>query len=206
MTAKLESVPWVAGGRKSGPPVDDAAPDDVVLLRDTAEGDTRALAELYRRHAAGLFGFLCHLAGDRTVAEEILQDTMLAVWRSSAGFGGRSAVRTWLYGVARRQAHNRLRSLPAPQARLDDLPEPTTTEPGPEEIALARADVAAVGTAMAQLPTGHREVLALAFHAQLGHADIARVLDVPVGTVKSRLHNARARLADIIAANEEAGS
>ena len=201
MTARIETVTWVTGGREAGRPAADDVPDDD-LLRATAGGDPDALAELYRRHASGLFGFLCRLAGDRAVAEEILQDTMLAVWRSAAGFGGRSAVRTWLYGVARRQAHNRLRSLPVPPAGLDDLPEPAATVPGPEEIALVRADVDAVGVAMAALPAGHREVLALAFHAQLSHADIARVLDVPVGTVKSRLHNARARLAELV--DEEA--
>jgi RNA polymerase sigma-70 factor (ECF subfamily) len=203
MTARIETVTWVTRGRRVRLPDGDAVPDDD-LLRATAGGDPRALAELYRRHASGLFGFLYRLAGDRAVAEEILQDTMLAVWRSAAGFGGHSAVRTWLYGVARRQAHNRLRSLPTPPAGLDDLPEPAATEPGPEEIALVRADMAVVGAAMAALPTGHREVLALAFHAQLSHADIARVLDVPVGTVKSRLHNARARLAELLATDEEA--
>lgn len=204
MTAKAESVTWVTGGRRLVLPVSDAVPDDDTLLRRTAGGDARALAELYHRHAAGLFGFLYRLAGDRAAAEEILQDTMLAVWRSAAGFGGRSAVRTWLYGVARRQAHNRLRSLPAPLAGLDDLPEPAAAVPGPEEIALVRSDVAVVGAAMAALPAVHREVLALAFHAELSHADIARVLEVPVGTVKSRLHNARAKLAELIAADEEA--
>jgi RNA polymerase sigma-70 factor, ECF subfamily len=203
MTVRIETVTSVTGGGESSLPESDAVPDDE-LLRATAGGDSRALAELYRRHAPGLFGFLYRLAGDRAVAEEILQDTMLAVWRSATAFGGRSAVRTWLYGVARRQAYNRLRSLSTPPVGLDGVPEPAASEPGPEEVALARAETAVVGVAMAALPAGHREVLALAFHAQLSHADIARVLDLPVGTVKSRLHNARARLAELVAAAEEA--
>jgi RNA polymerase sigma factor (sigma-70 family) len=181
------------------------AEDDGVLLQSTAGGDPRALAELYRRHGAGLFGFLYRLAGDRAVAEEILQDTMLAVWQSAASFGGRSAVRTWLYGVARRQAHNRLRSRRAPLPGLDDAPEPATPDPGPERVALARADVAAVAEALPALAEEHREVLALAFNAGLAHAEIAEVLDVPVGTVKSRLHHARARLAALAAMDEEVG-
>jgi RNA polymerase sigma factor (sigma-70 family) len=82
---------------------------DEVLLRRVGRGDADALAALYRRHADGLFWFLLRMAGDRGVAEEILQDTLLAVWRGAGGFAGRSAVRTWLYGIARRQAHNRLR-------------------------------------------------------------------------------------------------
>jgi RNA polymerase sigma factor (sigma-70 family) len=198
MAVEVDSVIQAFGGRRAGLSERDAVSDDL-LLRGTAGGDTRALAELYRRHAPGLFGFLFRITGDRTLAEEILQDTMLAVWRSAARFGANSTVRTWLYGVARRQAHNRLRSLPARPAELDDLSEPAAPEPGPEEIALVRADVAAVGSAMTALPTVHREVLALAFHAKLSHADIARVLGVPVGTVKSRLHNARAKLAELVA-------
>jgi len=203
MTARIETVTWVTGGPGLSLRGSDAVSDEA-LLRATAGGDPRAFAELYRRHASGLFGFLYRIAGDRAVAEEILQDTMLAVWRSGTGFRGHSAVRTWLYGVARRQAHNRLRSLVPPPVTLADVPEPAASGPGPEEIALVRADMAAVGAAMAALPAGHREVLALAFHAQLSHADIAQVLDVPVGTVKSRLHNARARLAELVATDEEA--
>jgi RNA polymerase sigma factor (sigma-70 family) len=189
----------------SGRVMANLAGDDGGLLRGTAGGDPRALAELYRRHGPGLFGYLYRLAGDRAVAEEILQDTMLAVWQSAASFGGRSAVRTWLYGVARRQAHNRLRSRPAPLAGLDDAPEPATQEPGPERVALARADVAAIAGALRALSDEHREVLALAFDAGLAHAEIAEVLGVPVGTVKSRLHHARGRLAALAAMDEEVG-
>jgi sigma-70-like protein len=82
--------------------------DDVLLVR-VADGDTAALTALYRRYGGRLFAFLQCYAGDPMVAEEILQDTLLAVWRSAPRYAGRSGVRTWLFGIARRQAHNRLR-------------------------------------------------------------------------------------------------
>ncbi|MCA2187767.1 RNA polymerase sigma factor [Nonomuraea cavernae] len=82
---------------------------DACVLARVADGDTAALAELYERYGEPLFAFLFRLAGDRGTAEEILQDTMLAVWRSAGTFQRRSSASTWLFGVARRQAHNRLR-------------------------------------------------------------------------------------------------
>src|SRR5688572_3685430 len=73
----------------------DTAPDDAVLLRRVADGDSRSLTRLYERHAGPLFGYLHRLSGDRMTAEEILQDTMLAVWRSAGTFAGRSKPTTW---------------------------------------------------------------------------------------------------------------
>jgi RNA polymerase sigma-70 factor (ECF subfamily) len=78
-------------------------PDTAILAR-VSEGDAGALTELYERYGEPLFAFLYRLAGDKGTAEEILQDTLLAVWRSARSFQGRSKVSTWLFGVARRQA------------------------------------------------------------------------------------------------------
>ena len=128
------------------------------------------------------------------IAEEILQDTLLAVWRGADGFGGRSQVRTWLYGIARRQAHNRLRTARPSATTLDDVDEPPAVEPGPEERALAGLERDRVLTAIDGLGLVHREVLVLTFVAELSQAEIAEVVGVPLGTVKSRLHNARAAL------------
>lgn len=182
----------------------DAAPraeaDDATLLRLVADGDGGALTALYERHGGALFGFLHRLAGDRMTAEEILQDTMLAVWRSAGSFGGRSTATTWLFGVARRQAHNRLRgrASPIPLAALD-RPDAAT---GPDEVAIAAAGGTAVATAIGRLPDHHREVIALVFVAGLPLAEVAAVLAIPVGTVKSRLHHARAALAVLLTVHE----
>jgi RNA polymerase sigma factor (sigma-70 family) len=177
---------------------------DEVLLRRVGRGDADALAALYRRHADGLFWFLLRMAGDRGVAEEILQDTLLAVWRGAGGFAGRSAVRTWLYGIARRQAHNRLRVGRPVEAELDEVAELATTEPGPEELALAGLERDRVLAAVGRLSLVHREVVVLMFVVELSQAEIAAVVGVPVGTVKSRLHHARAALVRSLAELEEA--
>jgi RNA polymerase sigma-70 factor, ECF subfamily len=167
---------------------------DATLLRSVAAGDATSLARLYERHAGPLFGYLYRLAGDRMTAEEILQDTMLAVWRSAAAFEGRSKVSTWLFGVARRQAHNRLRGRAWPQA-VADLPDRPDQAVGPDELAIAAAGGTPVAAAIDRLPDHHRDVIALVFVAGLPLVDVAEVLSIPVGTVKSRLHHARAAVA-----------
>lgn len=177
---------------------------DETLVRQVAEGDAAALAVLYRRYGTRLFGFLQRYAGDRMLAEEILQDTLLAVWRSAGGYAGRSSVRTWLFGIARRQAHNRLRGHRPEQVPLDAVADLADPSPGPAEWAVARAQSAAIAQAFDTLAGQHREVLALAFAGRLPHGEIAEILGVPVGTVKSRLHHARAALARTLADRGEA--
>jgi RNA polymerase sigma factor (sigma-70 family) len=173
---------------------------DEALLRAVAAGDAAALTRLYERHAGALFGYLYRLAGDRMTAEEILQDTMLAAWRSAAAFEGRSKATTWLFGVARRQAHNRLRGRPGPESvPLADRPDPGA---GPDELAIAAVGGTAVAAAIDRLPDHHRDVVALVFVAGLPLADVAEVLAIPVGTVKSRLYHARAAVAAALTAQE----
>jgi len=164
-----------------------------------ADGDSAALAALYRRYGVRLSGFLQRYTRDRTVAEEILQDTLLAVWRSAHLYAERSGVATWLFGIARRQAHNRLRVHRPEQVPLDGLAGWADPAPGPAEWAVANAQGAAIVDAFDALASHHREVLALAFAAHLSHREIAEILGVPVGTVKSRLHHARAALARALA-------
>ena len=174
---------------------------DAALLRSVAAGDAGSLTRLYERHAGPLFGYLYRLAGDRMTAEEILQDTMLAVWRSAAGFDGRSKVSTWLFGVARRQAHNRLRNRASPEP-VADLPDLADRAAGPDEVAIAAAGGTPLAAAVQRLPDHHRDVIALVFVAGLPLADVADVLSIPVGTVKSRLHHARAAVAAALVAQE----
>ena len=115
--------------RRSEPGSDDE------LLRSIAAGDAAALARLDERYAGPLFGYLHRLAGDRMTAEEILQDTMLAVWRSAGTYEGRAKVTSWLFGIARRQAHNRLRGRSDPQPAGADLPDRSDQSAGPEDLA-----------------------------------------------------------------------
>jgi RNA polymerase sigma-70 factor (ECF subfamily) len=172
--------------------------DDPSLLRRVATGDRTALVLLYERHGSVVLAQLGLVVADRGLAEEVLQDTMLAVWNGAATFRGQSRVRSWIIAIARRQLRDRLRKH-RPDL-LDDqrLAERPAPEPGPEEQALDRAEAAAVATAIRSLGLPHREVLGLVFGAGLTLAEAADVLDIPLGTVKSRLAAARNALARLL--------
>jgi RNA polymerase sigma factor (sigma-70 family) len=170
------------------------AESDSDLLAQVAAGDLEALGRLYRRWERPLFRYISQFTADRGVAEEILQDTLVAIWRSAATFEGRATVQTWCFGIARRQAHNRLRGRDVPLTGEDELTTIEDAAPGPEDRALERADADELARAMTQLAVIHREVLLLNFVSGLSYEEIALVIGVPEGTVKSRLSNARRAL------------
>jgi RNA polymerase sigma-70 factor (ECF subfamily) len=174
--------------------------DDASLVRRVASGDRDALATLYQRHGGVVLAQVTIAVGEPALSEEILQDTMLAVWRGAGSFRGESAVRSWIIAIALRKARDRLRRRPVAAvtdvAALSGLP---AREAGPEEAVIERAEAEVIADAVGQLGRLHRDVLGLVFGAGLTLAEAAAVLDVPVGTVKSRLFAARAALARALA-------
>ncbi len=168
---------------------------DEQLLARVVSGAEDALRELYHRHAAAMLRLLRRLTSDTGTAEEILQEAWLAVWRSAHQFRSASSVRAWLLGVTRRQAHNRLRRTAPPPVEIDAVPEPPDPTVDVERQALAAAGRPAIVAAVDRLPRAHREVVVLALVEELPYPDIAEVLEVPVGTVKSRMSKARRMLA-----------
>jgi RNA polymerase sigma-70 factor, ECF subfamily len=172
----------------------DGACDDAGLLHRIGQGDEVAMAAFYREHGRVVFAQVLLVTGERVLAEEIVQDTMLAVWRGAGSFRGESAARSWVIGIARRQTRDRLRGRRlrvVGDAVLADQPGPG---PGPEVMALDRAELAEVKDAIRELAPAHREVLGLAFGSGLSLPEVAGVLEIPVGTVKSRLAAARTAL------------
>jgi RNA polymerase sigma-70 factor (ECF subfamily) len=188
--------------RDSGAPVftagRDGARDDVQLLGRIGQGDEDAMAAFYREHGRVVLAQVLLVTGDRVLAEEIVQDSMLAVWRGAGAFRGESSARSWVIAIARRQTRDRLRGR---RLRVVDdafLAEQPSPGPGPEVLALDRADLAEVMDAIRELASPHREVLGLVFGSGLSLPEVAGVLDIPVGTVKSRLTAARTALSRIL--------
>src|SRR5258708_16710569 len=108
------------------------AVDDRQVVGRIAAGDREALAELYQRYQRILFSYLQQLTPDYGLAEELLQDTLVAVWKSAHRFEGRSSVQTWLIGIARSQAHNTLRQRKLPLIHAPHLHGPPSTPPAPQ--------------------------------------------------------------------------
>lgn len=171
------------------------ASEDAALLRRVAAGEEAALRVLYERHAGGMLRLIRRLTARREVAEEILQESWLAVWRSAGAYRGEAPVRAWLLGVARRQAHNRLRRAEPALVELEDAVDLPTAEPAVEDQVLARAERRDLVAAVLELPEHLREVLVLVLVEDLPYPEVAAVLGVPPGTVKSRMWTARRLLA-----------
>jgi len=175
---------------------------DVRLLARVGQGNRSALAELYGRHAPMLFAYLRRLVGEPELAEEVLQDSFLAVWQGAGGFAGRSSVRVWLVGVARRQALRRLRRFSPELVELGE--ELGLVSPDSAVVVFERLDHAELLGVLGELRAVHREVLGLLLVEQLSYKEIAVVLGVPLGTVKSRVSNARRALAGLLARGSSA--
>jgi RNA polymerase sigma-70 factor, ECF subfamily len=182
----------------TGADTDADAGGDAELLRRISRGDEDAMAAFYREHGRVVLAQVLLVTGERVLAEEILQDTMLAVWRGAGSFRAESSARSWVIAIGRRQTRDRLRGRRlrvVDDTFLADRPGPG---PGPETLALDRAELAEVTTAIRDLATPHREVLGLVFGSGLSLPEVAAVLEIPVGTVKSRLAAARTALSRIL--------
>jgi len=182
--------------------VPDAGEPDIWLVERIGRGDATALEALYARHGRALLAYLIGQVGDPHLAEEVLQDVMLAVWRSAAQFRGESAVRTWLLASARRRAITARQRRPPDEPPLDDRAAADDT--GPLELVERRSEQQAIRAALRDLPDDQRETLELVFYHGLSGAEAAEVLGVAPGTVKSRLHRAKTLLERVLRLRENA--
>lgn len=182
-------------------PGQDTDDSDRCLLTAIARGESRALEELYCRHWRTLLTYLIQQLGDYPLAEEVLQDVMLAVWKGASGFRGECQVRTWLLAIARKRANTARRRQPGTTLALD--------EDGPSDLPLAQHPTHHplhddVLDALAQLSAIERETIQLIFYHGLSGADVAAVMGVPEGTIRSRIRRAKARLHSLLSAREPA--
>jgi len=181
-----------------------AALDDEALAIRCRGSDEEAFAELVDRHKHGLCRFVAQLIGARD-SEDLAQEVFLRAYQALPRFRGEATFRTWLYRIARNRCFTELRrrgrqgewfSLTEDVTETLLLPESSGPELAEE---IARADLSArVREAMAVLPAPYRGVLTLFYLDELRYEEIAVVLDVPVGTVKTWIHRARLRLRDVL--------
>jgi RNA polymerase sigma-70 factor, ECF subfamily len=157
-------------------------------IRAAAGGDVAAFESLVRAYQAPVFRFLRHIVGDPGLAEDLAQETFIRLYRRLGSFRFQSKFSTWLFQVARNAATDELRGRQR-RARLVEL----APHPGPPSAPDDRAELRA---ALAALPAALRDSLVLVEVFGFGYAEVAEVLGIPVGTVKSRVFHARLRLHD----------
>lgn len=173
------------------------------LLARSGLGDRAAFARLYERTSAQLFAVVLRIQRDRALAEDLLQEIYVAVWKNAAGFdAARSQPLTWLTSIARHRAIDSLRR-GAAQPRLesttrddgdDDRPDAVERAadegPGPLGLLERASDARDLGRCMDRLSAAQRQSVALAFFDGLSHAEVAERLREPLGTVKSWVRRA----------------
>jgi RNA polymerase sigma-70 factor, ECF subfamily len=173
------------------------------LAAAAARGDAAALDVLLRRHA-GLVHSVCRrILGNADDALDASQEALLSIARRIDTFDGRSKFTTWCYRVATNAALDEARRRARRPSPVEIVPEPRA--PGPA-LDTAVADQLDIDAALAQLSPGHRAAVALRDLVGLDYAEIATVLDIPPGTVRSRISRGRAALADFLAARDIEGN
>lgn len=174
---------------------------DEQLLAEHLEGVPGAFEELASRYADELFGFLLRFVGDPAAADDLVQEALLQVHLSGASFDLSRSFKPWVYTIAANKARDYLRSRTRrsefslnANGDDDDNPGPiaglSADQPGVGEQFDLDETSGAVRKLVDQMPGHLREILVLGYYQQLPYADIAQILDIPVGTVKSRLHAA----------------
>ncbi|HYT51188.1 MAG TPA: sigma-70 family RNA polymerase sigma factor [Gaiellaceae bacterium] len=172
------------------------APTDADLIQRVAVGDANAFEVLYHRYVRSVFGLALRRLGDRMRAEDAVQETFAAVWRSARTFRpDRGPGAPWLYAVARNAIVDRARGRHEPPG---EAPETASAEPGPDERAEAAYVSWRIHRALSGLPPNERDVLELAYYGGLSQSEVADFLGIPLGTVKTRTRAALHRLADVL--------
>ena len=170
---------------------------DEGLLARIADGDRKAMRTLYGRHSVKLYRFVLRLVGDEAKAEDIVSEVFFDVWRQADRFEGRSQVATWIFAIAR------FKALTARRSRRDQALDQTIVETvadtadNPEIALQKKSDAALLRTCIAQLSTDHREVIDLVYYHSMSVEQVAAVLGIPNGTVKTRMFYARKQISEL---------
>jgi RNA polymerase sigma-70 factor (ECF subfamily) len=164
---------------------------DEDLMARVYAGDTRAFAVVFDRHAAVAFSLAYRMCGRRALAEEVVQEAFLSLWRSGARYErARGSVRSWVLAVVHHRAIDVLRHESARAGRDIHDEELGASLPADERTDLEverRSDARLVRNALDELPADQRKVIELAYFSGFSHSEIAELLSIPAGTVKGRM-------------------
>ena len=178
---------------RSTHPQDDADP---ALLADIVAGSQTAFERLYRLYETRVFQYISTLVSNSALTEEIVGDTMMAVWRGAGTFSGCSRVSTWIFGIARHKALDALRRTGRTQQEvdLDGAANLVSSEDSPFDQVQRSQTESLTKQALSTLSRDHQEILRLVFYEDLPYEDIATLLSIPTNTVKTRVFYAKQQL------------
>lgn len=195
MIAALSNQSVLSGTTKSGQIQETS---DEALVGAIAEDDRLAMRTLYVRHNVRVYRFVRRLVKDTALAEDIVSDVFLEVWRQADAFKSKSRALTWLLGIARNKALSALRR--RRDMQLDDRMVVGIADPAEDAETMLEhgARNATIRECLSQLSTLHQEVIDLVYYHEKSVEEVAEIVGVPVNTVKTRMFNARRRMQGLL--------
>jgi RNA polymerase sigma-70 factor, ECF subfamily len=193
---------WTRTGSAAASPAQAAAPEtssDDMLIRRIAEGDQLAMRTLFGRHRVPLYRWLLRLVGDEALAEDLLSELFLDVWRQAASFEARSSVSTWLLAIARYKALSARRR--RTDVELDDELASKLADPAddPERVLQKKDRAEVLRRSLTRLSPEHGEVIDLVYYHGKSVKEVAEIIGIAEATVKTRMFYARKKLAALVA-------
>jgi RNA polymerase sigma-70 factor (ECF subfamily) len=178
------------------------ATSDEMLLESIAAGEKAAMHVLYARHNVRVYRFILRIVGDTSVAEDLVSQVFLDVWRTAGQFEGRSQVSTWMLAIARFKALTALRNRRHEDIEQEEVLQIADTGDTPE-AAMDRGQTAStLRLAIGQLSPAHREIIDLVYYHEKSVEEVGQIIGIPQATVKTRMFYARKHLAELL---KEAG-
>ena len=174
------------------------ADTETSLIEQAQNGDRNAFGELVRRHYQGVVLVVTRMCGDTGLAEDAAQEAFIRAWVNLPSYQPKVCLRNWLYRIAINAALDVLRRKPEETLEDEEVLMMPDQAAGPETALIEKERAALLQQAMKSLPEAARSALVLREYGSLSYREIASVLDVPVGTVMSRLNYARNRLREIL--------
>lgn len=171
---------------------------DKACIAAIAKGDRRAMHQLFARHNVRVFRFILRMTRNETVAEDLVNDVFLDVWRQADRFEARSQVSTWILAIARNKAMSAMRRRTDEEMSDDVLAQVEDTADTPE-MALEKTDRSALlRGCLEQLSLAHREIIDLVYYHEKSIEEAAAITGIPAATVKTRMFYARKQLAALV--------
>jgi RNA polymerase sigma-70 factor (ECF subfamily) len=172
---------------------------DRMLIESVAGGDKQALEQLFARHSARIYRFVLRITGNAALSEDIVSEVFLEIWRRPGRFEGKAQVSTWMFAIARNKALQALRSLWQKPYDEDGAAEVVDSADDPESAVHEKSRSIVLRKCLSRLSPIQREIVELVYYHEKSVAEVAQIVGIPTGTVKTRMFRARSRIAELLA-------
>jgi RNA polymerase sigma-70 factor, ECF subfamily len=174
------------------------ATSDEMLLESIAAGEKAAMHVLYARHNVRVYRFILRIVSDTSVAEDLVSQVFLDVWRTAGQFEGRSQVSTWMLAIARFKALTALRNRRHEDIEQEEVLQIADNGDTPESAMDRSQTASTLRKAIALLSPAHREIIDLVYYHEKSVEEVGQIIGIPQATVKTRMFYARKHLAELL--------